>query len=100
MWQLLIGSLVVLLPATTARIDDIQDVDAFPKYAVTFLNSLPVANETAETWIRHGLVGGEQEFLQAAPTPSLERIEGSDAQSSSEDQAVPAEASGCNKSRL
>jgi protein OS-9 len=40
-----------------------EDPFAFPKYRVTFLNSLPVLNETAERWLKHGLSGGELEFL-------------------------------------
>ncbi|KAG9318802.1 hypothetical protein JVU11DRAFT_903 [Chiua virens] len=40
-----------------------EDLYAFPKYRVTFLNDLPVFNETAQRWIQHGLRGGEQEFL-------------------------------------
>ena len=40
-----------------------EDPFAFPKYRVSFLNGLPVLNETAERWIAHGLKGGEREFL-------------------------------------
>ncbi|KAF8902051.1 hypothetical protein CPB84DRAFT_1776471 [Gymnopilus junonius] len=40
-----------------------EDTYAFPKYRVSFLNGLPVLNETAERWLREGLRGGEQEFL-------------------------------------
>ena len=40
-----------------------EDLYAFPKYRVTFLNDFPVANETAQRWIQDGLRGGEQEFL-------------------------------------
>jgi protein OS-9 len=45
-----------------------DDLYAFPKYSVTFLNGLPVLNETAERWLREGLRGGEAEFLDH-PTP-------------------------------
>ena len=45
-----------------------DDIYAFPKYRVTFLNGLPLLNETAERWIREGLRGGEAEFLDH-PTP-------------------------------
>jgi len=40
-----------------------EDTFAFPKYRVTFLNGLPVLNETAQRWLQHGLPGGELEFL-------------------------------------
>lgn len=40
-----------------------EDLYAFPKYRVTFLNEFPVVNETAQRWIQDGLRGGEQEFL-------------------------------------
>ena len=45
-----------------------DDLYAFPKYSVTFLNGLPLLNETAERWLREGLRGGEPEFLDH-PTP-------------------------------
>ena len=45
-----------------------DDLYAFPKYRVTFLNGLPLLNETAERWLREGLRGGEAEFLDH-PTP-------------------------------
>ena len=45
-----------------------DDLYAFPKYRVTFLNGFPVLNETAERWLREGLRGGEAEFLDH-PTP-------------------------------
>ncbi|KAI9510861.1 hypothetical protein F5148DRAFT_1175518 [Russula earlei] len=40
-----------------------DDIHAFPKYRVTFLNGLPLLNETAQRWLREGLRGGEPEFL-------------------------------------
>lgn len=40
-----------------------EDLYAFPKYRVTFLNDFPVVNKTAQRWIQDGLRGGEQEFL-------------------------------------
>jgi len=40
-----------------------EDIHAFPKYTVQFLNGLPVLNETAGRWLKHGLRGGELEFL-------------------------------------
>jgi hypothetical protein len=40
-----------------------EDTYAFPKFRVSFLNGLPVLNETAERWLAEGLRGGELEFL-------------------------------------
>src|SRR6266702_2056818 len=40
-----------------------DDLYAFPKHRVSFLNGLPLLNETAERWLREGLHGGEPEFL-------------------------------------
>ncbi|KAL4068011.1 hypothetical protein J3A83DRAFT_4097720 [Scleroderma citrinum] len=40
-----------------------EDLYAFPKSRVTFLNNLPVSNETAQHWLTHGLKGGEREFM-------------------------------------
>ncbi|KAK7014933.1 PRKCSH domain-containing protein [Favolaschia claudopus] len=40
-----------------------DDPAAFPKYNVQFLNHLPLANETAQQWLTHGLRGGIREFL-------------------------------------
>jgi protein OS-9 len=40
-----------------------EDLYAFPKHRVTFLNNLPVQNETAQHWLNEGLRGGESEFL-------------------------------------
>ncbi|KAI5122070.1 hypothetical protein M0805_006053 [Coniferiporia weirii] len=40
-----------------------EDLYAFPKYRVSFLNGLPVLNETAQKWLETGLKGGELEFL-------------------------------------
>lgn len=41
-----------------------EDPFAFPKYRVSFVNSLPILNETAQRWLREGLKGGEAEFLE------------------------------------
>lgn len=60
-----------------------EDPYVFPKYRVTFLNGLPVLNETADRWLRDGLQGGELEFLDqpwrdsTTPAPQLKSIEGS-----------------------
>lgn len=40
-----------------------EDIYAFPKYRVAFLNEFPILNETAQRWIQYGLRGGEEEFL-------------------------------------
>ncbi|KAF9483909.1 hypothetical protein BDN70DRAFT_873313 [Pholiota conissans] len=40
-----------------------EDTYAFPKFRVSFLNGLPVLNQTAQRWLAEGLRGGEQEFL-------------------------------------
>jgi len=40
-----------------------EDTHAFPKFRVEFLNSLPVLNETAERWLKDGILGGELEFF-------------------------------------
>jgi protein OS-9 len=63
-------SLLFLLPLVTASLlhSLADDLYAFPKYRVTFLNGLPLLNETAERWLREGLSGGEAEFLDH-PTP-------------------------------
>lgn len=41
-----------------------EDPYAFPKYHVSYLNGLPVLNETADKWLRDGLRGGDLEFLE------------------------------------
>lgn len=86
---LLIASLVALSSTACARFGGIQDVDSFPKYSVSFLNALPVTNETAQSWLQHGLAGGESEFLEAAPTPSLKRIESGDEPSEYQNSGSP-----------
>lgn len=40
-----------------------EDIYAWPKYKVSFLNGLPVLNHTAQLWLQDGLRGGEKEFL-------------------------------------
>lgn len=40
-----------------------EDIFAFPKYRVEFLNGLPVLNATVERWLKQGLRGGEREFM-------------------------------------
>jgi protein OS-9 len=82
---------VVLLPTSlwtlvAARLHNSlvpEDPYAFPKYRVTFLNGLPVLNETAQRWLEFGLRGGELEFLDHPweedaewRTPAVKSIEG------------------------
>ncbi|KAI0748246.1 glucosidase II beta subunit-like protein-domain-containing protein [Daedaleopsis nitida] len=57
-------SLVLLVSARLHHSRVPEDPFAFPKYRVSFLNGLPVLNETAERWLQHGLRGGELEFLE------------------------------------
>jgi len=56
---------LLLLPVAAARILHAlpDDPASFPKYKVDFLNHLPLANETAQRWLAHGLRGGVREFL-------------------------------------
>ncbi|KAI0720971.1 glucosidase II beta subunit-like protein-domain-containing protein [Cerioporus squamosus] len=77
-------SLAVLVAARVHHSRVPEDPYAFPKYRVSFLNGLPVLNETAERWLHDGLRGGEREFLDQPwreshwdPNP-LKRIEGTD----------------------
>jgi protein OS-9 len=39
-----------------------EDIHAFPKFKIQFLNSRPLLNYTAQHWLQHGLVD-ENEFL-------------------------------------
>ena len=61
-----------------------EDPYAFPKYRVSFLNGLPLLNETAQRWLHEGLRGGEDEFLEQpwreSPWPNnpLKSIESSE----------------------
>jgi protein OS-9 len=52
-----------------------EDLHAFPKYRVSFLNGLPVSNETAQKWLTNGLQGGELEFLGQWHNKPLKEIE-------------------------
>lgn len=49
-----------------------EDLFAFPRYSVAFLNGLPVDNHTAQKWLSHGLNGGLAEFLGQSPPESIE----------------------------
>ena len=55
--------IVLSASSALARWSLTEDFFAFPKYRVTFLNGLPVLNETAERWLHVGIKGGESEFL-------------------------------------
>ena len=56
-----------------------EDSFAFPKYTVTYLNSLPLLKHTADRWLHDGLRGGEPEFLhQPWESLSTKGIESSD----------------------
>jgi protein OS-9 len=45
-----------------------EDLHAFPKYKIHFLNGHPVLNVTAQRWLQHGLVD-EEEFLGPHKSP-------------------------------
>jgi protein OS-9 len=49
-----------------------EDLFAFPRYSVTFLNALPLDNHTAQAWLAHGISGGLDEFLGRPPPYSIE----------------------------
>jgi len=64
-----------------------EDIYAWPKYKVSFLNGLPVLNHTAQRWLQDGLRGGEKEFLglewttdSQSPPPNLKSIDAGDHQ--------------------
>lgn len=40
-----------------------EDLFAFPKFRVVFLNKQLIANETAQKWLSEGLPGGEDQFM-------------------------------------
>lgn len=45
-----------------------EDVYAFPKYKIQFLNGRPVLNVTAQRWLHDGLTS-EEEFLGVSKSP-------------------------------
>ncbi|KAK0210661.1 hypothetical protein DFS33DRAFT_1252254 [Desarmillaria ectypa] len=57
-----------------------EDTYAFPKYKVSFLNNLPILNQTAERWLEHGLDGGEAQFLDQPYSVQSQSIESGDAE--------------------
>lgn len=76
-------------PRTVARgfSQQPEDIYAWPKYKVSFLNGLPVLNHTAKLWLQDGLRGGEKEFLglewttdSQSASPNLNTIDAGDSQ--------------------
>lgn len=70
-----------------------EDPHAFPKYRVSFLNGLPLLNETAQRWLENGLHGGELEFLDQPwqedaqwRAPQVKTLEGGSQEQDSENQ--------------
>lgn len=61
-WPLVL-LLIAAAAAEGAHLELAEDLYAFPKYRIGFLNGMPVLNETAERWLTEGLRGGENEFL-------------------------------------
>ena len=58
-----------------------EDLHAFPKSRVAFLNHLPVSNHTAQHWLTHGLNGGEREFMADSHAWSPKELSGSELES-------------------
>jgi len=90
-------SLIPLFCAAVARLLHSlpEDTHAFPKFRVEFLNSLPVLNETAERWLKDGILGGELEFLDQSRkffsypmSPNPKAIESGPSESQSEAETV------------
>ncbi|TCD61087.1 Protein OS-9 [Steccherinum ochraceum] len=84
-FALIPASLVALVTARLhhSRVPD--DPYAFPKYRVSFLNGLPILNDTVQRWMQDGLRGGEAEFLDqpweydlyhSSPLKSIEGTQG------------------------
>ncbi|KAJ1310433.1 hypothetical protein OPQ81_007166 [Rhizoctonia solani] len=48
-----------------------EDLYAYPKYSIGFLNGLPLPNVTAQHWLAHGLKGGEKRISRATLGPKL-----------------------------
>ena len=82
--RILLATICVAQAAAALHQALAEDLFAFPKYRVTFLNHLPVLNETAERWLDVGLQGGELEFLDQ-PWQDIRRYQ---------DQRAPQIASG------
>lgn len=89
LWSLVAARLHHLVP---------DDPYAFPKYRVTFLNGLPLLNDTAQQWLQSGLEGGELEFLDQPwredsqwRTPPVKGIEGSSSLQDSGEQTTGTE---------
>lgn len=89
LWSLVAARLHHLVP---------EDPYAFPKYRVTFLNGLPLLNDTAQQWLQNGLEGGELEFLDQPwredsqwRKPPVKGIEGSNSQQDGGEQTTGTE---------
>lgn len=80
-------AVLAVIPLISARLLHSlpEDTYAFPKYKVSFLSQLPLANKTAEHWLKHGLTGGLSEFLDQ-PSSSHKRISSNDDDDHSEPQ--------------
>ena len=80
--SILLLSLSLLVSARLHHSRVPEDPFAFPKYRVSFLNGLPVLNETAQRWLHEGLSGGDLEFLDQpwpethSPVNQFRSIEG------------------------
>ncbi|KAG5653967.1 hypothetical protein H0H81_008835 [Sphagnurus paluster] len=86
--RLLLAGPLLLIPAhaAAALLHSLpDDTHAFPKFRVTFLNRLPLLNDTAQRWLREGLRGGQLEFLdqpwsdRPQPPSSVKQIDSGDA---------------------
>ncbi|KAF9514879.1 hypothetical protein BS47DRAFT_1381777 [Hydnum rufescens UP504] len=66
---MLLLPLLLLIPPALAHTASLyfpsipEDLYAFPKHRVSFVNGLYLTNETAHRWLTDGLPGGEDEFL-------------------------------------
>jgi len=66
-----------------------EDLHAFPKYKILFLNGLPVLNATAQRWLQAGLVD-EDEFLGPDKSPRTARTVVQGITGGPEDELAPA----------
>jgi len=65
-----------------------EDLYAFPKYKIQFLNGHPVLNVTAQRWLQDGLLD-EQEFLGLHKSPIVPRTNVKGIASGPEDELAP-----------
>ncbi|KIM24012.1 hypothetical protein M408DRAFT_27454 [Serendipita vermifera MAFF 305830] len=66
-----------------------EDLYAFPKYKIQFLNGHPVLNVTAQRWLQEGLID-EQEFLGLHKVPIVTRTDVKGIASGPEDELATA----------